>query len=307
MQFLEVFLKHLKDIYHSHSSYENYYYILKRAQNHFTQGGITDERLITEKDILNYIQHLVQEVQSDWIHFRSVLYLKVYFNYLEKERIIFLNPMRNIEVPKEIRNPTKIMTQEEITKIFSQINTATDAGIRLRTVLELMYSSSLRPGEVTNITLTDIDYIGETIFIRLAKNKKDRVVPVGKSALEWLKKYIKEVRPKYLKDSDNPYVFLAHNRTGKKINYLGLYYLIAVNLKRNNIPHFRPFSLRPSSATHMLQNGMGLLHIKEILGHEEVTTTKQYLRVNEQDLRKQLEARHPGFNRTNQKGENHAD
>jgi integrase/recombinase XerD len=296
MQYIEQFLDHMKVSRYSKSSLENYRYILRKADRWLTDNGITDERSITEQQMLTYIQYLVNDVQSDWIHFNSTLYLKKYFAYLEQEQIIFVGPMRNIPLPKEVKCPTKTLTRQEIINAFDKIDTTTDIGIRLRTILEVLYSASLRPGEVANILLTDIDYIGRTLFIRLAKGKKDRKVPVGNVALEWIKRYITEVRPKYLKNKDSPYLFVSHNRTGKPITYEAVYALIYRNLKRYGIPHFKPYSLRPSSATHMLQNGMGILHIKEILGHEEVTTTRTYLRVNTLDLKKVMEEHHPLFN-----------
>jgi integrase/recombinase XerD len=296
MHYVDQFLDHRKVSHYSKSSLENYRYILCKADRWFTEYGVTDERSITEQHILAYIRYLVEEVQSDWIHFNSTLYLKKYFAYLEQEQIIFVNPMRHIALPKEVKHPTKILTRHEITNAFDKIDTTTDIGIRLRTILEVLYSASLRPGEVANILLTDIDYIGQTLFIRLAKGKKDRKVPVGNVALDWIMRYIAEVRPKYLKNKDSPYLFVSHNRTGKPITYEAVYALIYRNLKRYGIPHFKPYSLRPSSATHMLQNGMGILHIKEILGHEEITTTRTYLRVNTLDLKKIMEEHHPLFN-----------
>ncbi|MCK4796530.1 MAG: tyrosine-type recombinase/integrase, partial [Spirochaetes bacterium] len=261
MQFISQFLSYLKANHHSKSSQENYYYILIRAKKYFEGKGITDEHQITEHLAFEYIKYVENEIKSNWIHLRSVIYLNTYFNYLEEEKIIFINPMRNIEAPKEIRIPTKVMTQKKIRENLEKIDTNNDAGIRLKTILELLYSSALRPGEVPNLELSDIDFKKQTIFIHLAKNKKDRIVPVGKIALKWLNKYITEVRPKYLKNKSSPFVFIAHNRTGKKINYPGLYYLISINLKRNNIEHFKPHSLRTSSATHLLQNGMSILYI----------------------------------------------
>ena len=302
MNHLESFIDYLKSNHHSASSRENYYYILLRAKKYFKQRGIEDDKTFTEADMQDYIHHLEKNNVSNYIYLRSFLFLKKYFEYLENEQIIFINPMANFENPKEIRNPTKIYPQEEIKEMLNKVSTNSDAGIRAKTILELLYSSALRPSETINLKLTDIDFKKQILFIYKSKFKKDRVVPVGSTALKWLKKYIKEVRSKYVTKISDGYVFIAHYVTGKKINYPGLYAILRRTFNRDNIKRFKPSSLRPSSATHLLNNGMGIMYIKELLGHNEITTTKTYLRVNEKELRNELTKKHPRFK--NNKGDN---
>ncbi len=302
MFYINVFLNHLKLSYYAKGSIDNYFNELKKLKKYFKEKGIEEEKDITENDIKYFIEYLKEISVSDYSYMRALMFIKIYFNYLEKNNIIFISPMRDVEIPKEKKTHFKILTKEEVIEIFENVKTDSNGGIKARAILELLYSSALRPGEVTNIKLTDIDFKNRTILIRMGKNRKDRIVPVGEKAFYWIEKYINEVRPKYESDKSDNYLFLLHFQKGKKMNYPALKEFLKLILKRNNIKWFKPFSLRPSAATHMLQNGMGILYIKELLGHSEVETIKIYLRVNQMDLRNELNKKHPRFNKNHEGG-----
>ena len=158
--------------------------------------------------------------------------------------------------------------------------------------MELMYSSALRPREVYCLKLTDIDFNTGLLFIEQSKGQKDRIVPVGKVALSWLSKYINEVRPLFIKNQNHDYVFIQQ-REGKPLNRYTLYTAIQTTLVAFGLPAIKPYSIRSTAATALLQNGMSIEYISKLLGHSELRTTEIYLRVEIHTLEKIFNEKHP--------------
>ncbi len=295
MKYLENFYYYLKMNHYEKRTIEAYYFNLKKLNDYLKVNGIEDEKDITEKDIIDFLKYLKNTGASNRTYCRVIYDMNKYFKYLEEEKIIFISPTQNIEIPKDTRNPTKVLTKEYIRDILDNIKTDNAQNIRVKTILELLYSSSLRPFEITNIKITDIDFNKKTIFIRLSKNKKDRVVPVTDIALYWIEKYIKDVRPKFLKNKNNNYLFIPHYKpcNKEKIDYRCIFFLVRRYFITNNIKRFKLYSLRASSATHLLLNGMDILHIQKLLGHSRLTTTQGYLRLDTINLKSILDTNHP--------------
>ena len=295
MKYIDEFLKHLKLNHYATRTIRSYSGNLKKLGFYFEKKGIYDEKLITEKDIIDFLVYLKKNGATNGVYHRTVYEMKKYFNYLEKEKIIFVSPAENIETPKRVTKPTKVLDKDELIEMLDNIKTDNTRCIRVKAILELMYSSALRPCEVLKIKIMDIDFSKKVLFINQSKSKKDRVVPVTDKALLWVGKYIKEVRPRFLKNKNNNYLFIPHYKpSGKEnLNYKDLFYIVNRYFIRNNIERFNLYSLRSSSATHLLLNGMDTLHIQKFLGHERVTTTQSYLRLNTLELKSILDTRHP--------------
>ncbi|MFX1503731.1 MAG: tyrosine-type recombinase/integrase [Promethearchaeota archaeon] len=295
MKYIESFLNHLKLNHYAKRTINSYFYNLKKLDTYFNEIGIEDEKLITEKYIIDYLGQLKNKGATQGVYYRTTYEIKKYFKYLEIENIIFISPTANIELPKDVRVPTKVLSKKEITTLLDNIKTDNPQGVRVKTILELLYSSALRPGEVTNIKIADIDFNKKILFIRLSKNKKDRVVPVTEKAIYWIEKYIKEVRPKFLKNFNNNYLFIPHYKpcNKEKLNYRDIFFIIRRYFIKNNLKRFKLYSLRSSSSTHLLLNGMSILHIQKLLGHNKVTTTKTYLQLKTRELKSILNTNHP--------------
>ena len=292
MKYFDNFLEDLKNKRYSKNTQEDYYYTLIKFKKYLDLIKIDDEKLITEKNIIDYLEYLKQNKVSNRIYYRSIIYLKRYFKYLETENIIFISPIKNFINPKDERNYTPVLTVKEVKEVIEKIDTKKYNDLKTKTILELLYSSALRPREVIDLKLTHIDFSKKIIFIEESKNKKDRVVPVGDKAIGLIQKYL-EIRNNILKNKniDNKYVFV--NRDGAKLNYRSLYSSVKRTFEKYGITPFRLYSMRSSSATHLLNNGMPILHIQKLLGHEEVKTTQVYLRLKILDLQKELSKKHP--------------
>ena len=123
MKYIESFLNHLKLNHYSDSTIESYFYNLKKLDQYFKDIGIDDEKLITEKHIIDFLTDLKNKGASNNLYSRVVYNINKYFIYLEKENIIFISPTANIEYPKDSRNPTKVLSKNEITTMLDNIKT----------------------------------------------------------------------------------------------------------------------------------------------------------------------------------------
>lgn len=293
MIYIDNFLKHLENNHYSKVTIKDYKETLNSIKSFFNGKKLVDEKKFTENDIVNYLNHLEDINATDNVRYRSTQRLRTYFNYLEETGIIFISPVRNIELPKKVRKPSTVLSMEEVDLLFSRIKTDTDSGIRFRAIMELMYSSALRPREVRLIMINDIDFAKKVLVIRQSKGNKDRVVPLTTKAVEWTQKYKNDVRPKYETDNNSNYLFLSHHSTGEPLTAKGLRHVLARSLEKYKIKHFSPSIMRATSATHLLIKGMNIFQLQELLGHSEPATTQIYLRTNVRDLQKILEEDHP--------------
>jgi len=164
--------------------------------------------------------------------------------------------------------------------------------VKGKAIIELAYSSALRPRELYNLKITDIDFKKGLIFIEQSKNQKDRIVPVGKTALYWIEKYLREVRPRYIKSKKHGYVFISH-KTGKQLTRYGIRSAIRETLRKSGFKPIKPYSLRSTAATTLLVNGMSIAYISALLGHTDIKTTQTYLRVKTKELQHELAHKHP--------------
>lgn len=218
--------------------------------------------------------------------------MKKYFVYLEKNNHIFVSPLIDYEFPKYTKNHYPTLNEQEIKSIFEKISADHPLCLKGRAIIELAYSSALRPRELYNLKLTDIDFKKGLLFIEQSKNRKDRIVPVGNVALNWVEKYIREVRPKYLKNKTHGYLFISH-KTGEPLTRWGIRYAVRESLRINGLKPVKPYSLRSTAATALLLNGMNIAYISTLLGQSDILTTQTYLRVKVRKLQQELTFKHP--------------
>jgi integrase/recombinase XerD len=176
--------------------------------------------------------------------------------------------------------------------ILERMPTTGSLSVKARAMVELAYSSALRPRELYSLKLSDVDFKRGLLFLEQSKGRKDRVVPVGTQALYWLDCYIREVRPRYLKDETHDFVFVSH-KTGKPLTVYGIRWAIQESLRRAGLAPIKTYGLRGSAATHLLQRGMGVLPIGKLLGHVKIQTTLCYLRFPLRELEAELSRKHP--------------
>ena len=292
MFYTEEFINHLKINHYSYSTLKAYRKDLSHFEAHLTCNNIEDVINISKPVVLDYLKTLNGKAYPTKAYCNQITRIIKYFRYLEEEGIIFLSPLRDYSMPKHQTKNYPVIGKVEMEKILMDTKTVEPLCIKGKAIIELAYSSALRPREVYELKIPDIDFKQGLLFIEQSKNKKDRVVPVGMKALAWIKKYLKEVRPRYIKDKNHSYVFINH-KTGERLTVWGVRWAIQETLRRSGNKPIKPYSLRVTSATDLLLNGMNIVYIGKLLGHSSIKTTRGYLRIDLKNLKQEINAKHP--------------
>ena len=238
-----------------------------------------------------------------------------WFNWACMQQIIPFNPAVSIELPKEEKRlPSAFLNQDEIEKLINMPDITNKIGVRDRAILEVLYSTAMRRSELAKLTHNDIDRSRRLIVIRQGKGKKDRVVPVGVRALQWLDKYVREVRD-WLTDGHGarirltikPSDFVFLNNCGRPFGLGPLSTMVRDYLKEAEIKKLGGCHIiRHTTATLMLENGADLRSIQTLLGHESLNTTQIYTHITIDRLREVHDLTHPAKPDTVEKLENPA-
>ena len=212
---------------------------------------------------------------------RRIATIKNFYMFLESDNLAKGIISEEITIPKKDKTLPQVLSEEEINQLLNAPDLASEKGIRDYAVLEILYSCGLRVSEAANLQINQINEQEEIINI-LGKGKKERIVPIRKSALKAVKTYINEVRNKHLV-IDNKAVFIGKN--GKRMSRQALYNIVVNNAKLAGIKkEIHPHTLRHSFATHLLDNGADLRVVQELLGHTNIGTTQIYTHVTTKTL-----------------------
>jgi integrase/recombinase XerD len=221
--------------------------------------------------------------------------IKIFFRWIAEDALILADPTASIKLPatKRKKYPT-YLRQIEITQLLDSVPVNRAEGLRDRAILELLYSSGLRSSEICKLTFADINFADGTVRVLMSKCKKDRIVPVGKTALYWIDRYIKEVHGMQLSvplfyhlDDDRPIQDWYLRRIVSK-------YRAKARLKK----HCHPRNFRHSFAIHLLENGASIRHIQAMMGHSDLRTTQKYTRIVPAELKRAHARSHPRERRT---------
>lgn len=258
------------------------------AMNH---AGVSPMKASTSqlRDFIEYINELGLSAHSQA---RILSGVKAFYKYMLFEDIVTEDPTALLEGPKLGRKLPDTLSYPEIEKLLDAIDLSKPEGGRNRAMLEVLYSSGLRVSELVELKRTNVYFdIG---FVRvIGKGNKERLVPIGRDALKYLKIYLEEIRVHVpVQKGFEPYVFL--NRRGKKLTRVMVFTIIknlakAIGLKKTISPH----TFRHSFATHLIEGGADLRAVQEMLGHESITTTEIYTHLDRDYLRQVIQEFHP--------------
>jgi len=226
--------------------------------------------------------------------------MKSFFSYLCRQHVIEANPAADIELPRaEKRLPGEALSVDQMEAVLSMPDITDPLGIRDRAILELFYSTGIRRTEMARLNLTDLNREKRILWVRQGKGKKDRVVPVGSRALQWVEKYIEDVRPLLAVDPLEPGLFLTGY--GRPFNEEVLGRNVRQTILKADIGRTTggPHLLRHTCATHLLEGGADIRFIQQLLGHEKLETTAIYTRVNIDQLQNVHARCHPAEQRKN--------
>ena len=292
---LHKFLGYSRVRNYSERTLEKYEKDLSHLFSFLEKRGI--ERLddVSKKDLIEYENEVYASVRikdgnplAQSTKVGRICALKSFYNFLSKTELIPYNPAATIEIPV-VRNRKlrEVLTEEETFKLLESAKGDNPIDIRNRAILELLYSTGVRAEELINIGLRDIDLDKEELRIRYGKGrlgKSERLVPVGRVAVEWLKVYVTHIRMTLQKSDDAGYLFVTRN--GRKLlindpNRIVKMHARKIGITRRIVCH----SLRHSCATHMLKRGCDIRFIQELLGHESIETTVIYTHLVIDDLK----------------------
>jgi integrase/recombinase XerD len=217
--------------------------------------------------------------------------LRGVYGFLLREGRIATDPTELLPLPRQWKNIPKYLNEEEIGKILTSPDTTRPTGLRDRAMLELLYATGLRVSELCSLLATDL--ASELGVVRVTgKGNKQRMVPVGRSALQAVQAYLASARPALLRGRGSKYLFVTAR--GGKLTRQAFWKLLAANGKKVGIfRRLSPHVVRHSFATHLLEHGADLRSVQVMLGHADISTTQIYTHVMKSRLRKIVEKHHP--------------
>jgi integrase/recombinase XerD len=246
---------------------------------------------IKESTLKKFVYKISKEIKPS-SQARIISGIKRFFDFLILENILNENPLENIETPKIGSKLPTTLTVKEIDKLIDSIDIKSKNKIRNKAIIEILYSCGLRVSELITLKVSDL-YFNESIIKVTGKGNKERFVPISKGAINYIEKYLNEIRifQKIKKGSEDT-LFL--NERGSGLSRVMIYIILNdLKIKAEINKKIGPHTLRHSFATHLLENGADLITIQNMLGHENIVTTERYLHVNRKHLVDSISKYHP--------------
>jgi integrase/recombinase XerD len=302
----ERFIKWLTVQNYSSETIKTNRYALKCFGRFFQTRGKKDVRGLTHEDIVLYQKEV--EDKKEWSPGTQQIVLarlRLFLKYLTSHHPIMDDLTSVIRLKKKPYRIPSILSEREMTKLLNAPYVGHIGGLRDRAIIELFYSSGLRVAEVMRLKVTDVDLKKGEIFVREGKGRKDRVVPLGREAIFWIDKYLRESRPQFEAKRQGGFskgkcektlpleVFLTQwggrFKDRQSIEDLLRRHRKTAGLAKSVYPHL----LRHTMATHLLENGAPFPMVSMILGHKSLSTTSVYTHVAVKELKDMVEKYHP--------------
>lgn len=253
---------------------------------------ITNFKDVQESTIFKFLNVLSDLGISPSSRARYISAIRTFHNFLVTNGIIDINIAVYIDLPKSRRKLPDTLSYEEINQILEAINTDVPTGIRDRAILETFYACGLRVSELINLKQRDILYDVEVVRV-FGKGSKERIVPIGSSALKWIEIYKKKARIRFVKIGGSEDILFL-NTKGTKLSRMGIWKI--VNNATNNAgieKEVHPHTFRHSFATHLLEGGADLRAVQEMLGHSDISTTQIYTHLDRNYIKEVHKTFHP--------------
>ena len=272
------------------NSVESYERDLQKLKS-WTEKNNLDLLQLTRNDFREWLIDLAGKDLSENSKRRLISALRGFYKFLQFDGHIKKNPAEDLAAPQKGVYIPKFLNQTEIENLLAAPDVSTEIGLRNRAILELMYACGLRVSELCNLQFKDID-IDSGILTCKGKGGKTRRVPIGKSAVEWLKSYLALRQKKENIEINNIFVSFS----GSPVNRQGIFLFIREYAEKIGLPDVSPHTIRHSFATHLVQNRADIRSVQQMLGHADISTTQIYAHVTDAHLRKTYEKFHPRAN-----------
>ena len=269
------------------NSLESYGRDLAKLQNWVDKNNF-DLLHLTRKDLREWLIDLAGENLSENSKRRIVSALRGFYKFLMFDGHIKKNPAEDLDAPQKGFYLPKFLNRAEIENLLLVPDVSGEIGLRDRAILELMYACGLRVSEAVDLKIADIE-LDAGILTCTGKGNKMRKVPIGTSAVEWLKSYLVLRRRKENVETQNLFV----TTLGKPINRQKIFLFIKEYAEKIGLKDVSPHTLRHSFATHLVQNSADIRSVQQMLGHADISTTQIYTHITDAHLRKTYEKFHP--------------
>lgn len=247
---------------------------------------------VLRKDVINYISFLKKERYAPASLARKLAALKAFFRFMTNEGYLEIDPAEGVEAGNKARLLPKVLNIAEVDKLLAAPDINTEEGFRDRTMLEVLYATGMRVSELINLQLSNVN-LSMKYVIAFGKGAKERIIPLGHYAVNYVEKYLNVVRPKLMKENvkDDRMFLTVRGRAMTRQRFWQIIkeYGEKAGIKKALTPHI----LRHSFATHLLNNGADLRTVQELLGHADISTTQIYTHLTNSRLKAVYEKTHP--------------
>ncbi|WP_302178142.1 site-specific tyrosine recombinase XerD [Phascolarctobacterium succinatutens] len=254
-----------------------------------------DEELlqVSRQQLIAYLVRLKQEGRAASTVARKLASIKAFYRFLTAERYIRRNPAEVLEAASRGLHLPKVLSVQEVERLLDEPNLGTLDGYRDKTMLELLYATGMRVSELVNVPVKNVDMKMQYVIV-MGKGSKERMLPLGRTALHYLEHYLSVVRPQLLHGNPDTAAELFVTGWGGPMTRERFYEIIVAYGKSAGISkRVTPHMLRHSFATHLLNNGTDLRIVQELLGHADISTTQIYTHLDVERLREVYDKTHP--------------
>ena len=267
----------------SQNTRKSYERDLEQYLTFLTEQHIKDWQAVDRVLILSFLQQLQQSGKSSATIIRMVSSLRRFHQFLRQERFTDHDPMQHIDSPKKQQKLPDTLSLSEVERLIETPDTKEVLGIRDRAILEVMYATGLRVSELIGLQLKDL-HLSMGLLQTTGKGDKERIVPLGDLAIQWIETYLEEARPFLTrKHPEESHLFV--NNHGKQLSRQVIWKNLKALVRKAGITkNVTPHTLRHSFATHLLENGADLRTVQELLGHADISTTQIYTHITKKRM-----------------------
>ncbi len=258
---------------------------------------VSDHKKTVATATLQDLQQFIKELSELGLERSSIARiisaLRGFFRYLLTERIVTSDPTESLELRSPKRQPPDVLSVDEITSILERPDLSTNKGVRDRAILEFMYATGSRVSEATSLTLNQL-FLQERVVRLIGKGDKERIVPLGKVAVNYLDKYLSTVRPLLVHSGKMTDAVFLNQKRSSPLSRMAVWNMIQEYAHDASITkHITPHTFRHSFATHLLEGGADLRIVQELLGHADISTTEIYTHLDRSYLLEVHKQFHP--------------
>ncbi len=265
---------------------------LTRFIEFLEQKSISSFANVQTAQILEFLTMLADMGLGTSSRTRYLYSIRSLYKFLSSVQLSLTNPSELVDLPKPQRLLPEVLSYPQIAKILEQPDTTKNDGLRNRALLEVLYACGLRASEACGLQQRDILWEAEVIRV-FGKGSKERIVPIGKTALEWVSQYKRLARTLWVKENTDSADALFLNQRGTPLSRMSVWNIVHDSALQAGIDEVHPHMFRHSFATHLLEGGANLRAVQEMLGHADIATTQIYTHIDREYIKEVHTSFHP--------------